>query len=864
MFRYKEVIRQETIIMEIWKEKLGTANPEYINSINTLTNCLLELPDYPEAIRFATEALNAAKNVYGINNMHYVEALFNISSYYKKIGNISEYLNFESEAIKIWGNKLDMKNHRYILSLEQLADDYFNNGLHAEAIQLRKEAIEVSKKLYGTTSFVHSSALKGLAEYYVDIRRYQKAIRLSKESAEIDRIMYGPDNHLYAYTLSWLAHIYYCMGNYNEAIRLNTNALKICLEMDFQKILRKKALYYFKVGNYDEALRLKTEDVNIEDSTMCDISIGSIRKKYWKDRKMIFTEEYPKYVYMIQSPEAIDNLYDKSALFAKGFLLQTDIEARKLILESGDTMALAKYEELTGSLSMYNKLIEKPIKERYMDADSLHYVIVEQEKELMKMSEAYGDMMRNLKLTWRDVEQKLGKEDIALEFLDFPLTEDSTMYIALALKQGYDHPHLVTLFEKKQLDAIPDSTYYESDAMYRLVWEPLGEELKGVKNIYFAPSGELHRIGIEYLPDTEERPMQERYNLYRLSSTRQIVMGEPAENGKWVIPVSRMFAAAGILGLLCLGGISAKRRKWGKAEWASLVVCLLAGTAAILCQRRQFAFAHGGHGGIVYGGLDYNAQMSVPLDTMKEDVYVDRASVDSLRLGGKVNYLPGTKKESIRIAGRMKRRLIPCTYYSDTLGTEETFKHLDGGKNALLHIATHGFYLAEETTKREDIRTQLVMMMGEDRPKYSEDKAMTRSGLLLAGCNHALKHEPIPETAEDGILTAEEIASLDLRGMELVALSACQTGLGEITSGEGVFGLQRGFKNAGVKSILMSLWKVDDQATAILMDEFYKNYLSGKSKQESLLEAQRHLREYKNGVYASPRYWAAFILLDGL
>ena len=726
----------------------------------------------------------------------------------------------------------DISEHiKYVQSLDNKATEKARHGKYVEAIQLEEEAIEIRKQVLGTEHPDYATSLNNLAQYYSNLGNYEKAIQLGKQALEIRKQVLGTEHPDYAMSLGNLAFLHYDQGNYIES------------------------------------QQLRTMESNIANTFICNQFIGlSSQQRYnlWNKWEQLFYKNYPTSVYRQQAPEAVSNLYDKSALFAKGLLLQTDIEVRKLILESGDSMALAKYEELAGNLAMYNRLIEKPIEERYLDADSLHSAIEKQEGELIEMSQAYGDMMRSLKLTWRDVEQKLGEEDIALEFLDFPLTEDSTMYIALALKQGYDHPHLVALFEKKQLDAIPDSTYYESDAMYRLVWEPLTEELEGVKNIYFAPSGELHRIGIEYLPDTEERPMQERYNLYRLSSTRQIVMGELAEDGKWVIPVSWILAAAGILGLLCLGGISVKRRKWGKAEWASLAVCLLAGTAAILCQRRQFAFAHGGHGGIVYGGLDYNAQMSTPLDTMREDVYINRAVVDSLRLSGKVNYLPGTKKESSRIAGRMRRRLIPCTYYSDTLGTEETFKQLDGGKNALLHIATHGFYLAEETTKREDIRTQLVMMRGEDRPRYSEDKAMTRSGLLLAGCNHALKHEPIPETAEDGILTAEEIASLDLRGMELVALSACQTGLGEITSGEGVFGLQRGFKNAGVKSILMSLWKVDDQATAILMDEFYKNYLSGKSKQESLLEAQRHLREYKNGVYASPRYWAAFILLDGL
>jgi CHAT domain-containing protein len=146
----------------------------------------------------------------------------------------------------------------------------------------------------------------------------------------------------------------------------------------------------------------------------------------------------------------------------------------------------------------------------------------------------------------------------------------------------------------------------------------------------------------------------------------------------------------------------------------------------------------------------------------------------------------------------------------------------------------------------------------------TEDKALTRSGLVMSGANHILEDEELPDNVEDGILTAKEISDVDLRGLDLVVLSACQTGLGDISQGEGVFGLQRGFKKAGANSILMSLWEVDDKATQILMTQFYKNLLSGQSKRLALLSAQKHLREIEGGKYDKPRYWAAFILLDGL
>ena len=139
---------------------------------------------------------------------------------------------------------------------------------------------------------------------------------------------------------------------------------------------------------------------------------------------------------------------------------------------------------------------------------------------------------------------------------------------------------------------------------------------------------------------------------------------------------------------------------------------------------------------------------------------------------------------------------------------------------------------------------------------------MTRSGLLFSGANNALqKGYRKQEGVDDGILTAKEIAQLDLRGTDLLVLSACQTGLGRV-SGEGVFGLQRGFKKAGVSTILMSLWEVDDDATRLLMTTFYKAIESGQPKTAALKTAQTAVKGCREHDYSSPYYWAAFILLD--
>ncbi|MCI9284793.1 MAG: CHAT domain-containing protein [Muribaculaceae bacterium] len=190
-------------------------------------------------------------------------------------------------------------------------------------------------------------------------------------------------------------------------------------------------------------------------------------------------------------------------------------------------------------------------------------------------------------------------------------------------------------------------------------------------------------------------------------------------------------------------------------------------------------------------------------------------------------------------------------------GTETSFKAYSGKYGRVLHISTHGFFDSGVDNDTADGALTI------------EDKALQRSGLLMAGAaNKYAGMADIPDDLDDGILTAAEIADLDLSKVEIAVLSACETGLGQVT-GDGVFGLQRGFKKAGAGSILMSLWKVDDDATCRLITEFYRHWLGDpatglrpQSKHTALEMAKASVRT--NPQWNDPYYWAAFILLDAL
>ena len=818
---YVETLNLMTEAMEIYKRVLGTEHPNYAISLNNLANYYLQVGNYSEAIRLGIEAMELHKRVMGIEHPLYANTLCNLASYYSCVGNYSEAIRLGTEAMEIYKRVLGTEHSDYARSLHILAN--INSGMdnYSEAIRLGTEAMEIYKRVLGTEHSDYARSLHSLAAYYAYVGNFSEAIRLGTEAMEIRKRVLGKDHPHYATSLHNLADYYSNIGNYHEAIRLVTEAMEIYNKIigtghpHYAQALFHLGSYYSNIGNYSESFYFLRHYLSNTQSfvlhNFTELS-SRIQESMWTyNYAYNFNTLLPYFVSKYQTNQTISELYDKTCLFAKGILLNTSIEIQKLILESGDSVMIEKFNALSSNISIYNKLIEKPIKERFMNADSLNRIIEQQEMVLARESKAYGDYTHNLTISWKDVQSKLDDNDIAVEFLDFPvLNTDSTIYVALTLKKGYDTPHMVTLFEEKQLKSIPENVYYTQDAVANLVWKPLEEELKGVRNIYFAPSGDLHKIGIEYLPISKTVNICDVYTLHRLSSTRQLVVIHDESKGKNTI---------------------------------------------------------------IYGGINYDEKsktISTDTTSTKESVlrsaFSFRANVDSLSLRNSYDYLEGTKKEADMIVKDMEQHSVPYIYYSGTDGTEESFKKLDGTRPKVMHIATHGFYFTEAEVQKSQFAGPEIELLndgGLQAGRIVEQKPMTRSGLLFSGCNRTVCHERVPDEEEDGILTAQEISTLDLRGLDLVVLSACQTGLGDIISGEGVFGLQRGFKKAGAKTIIMSLWNVNDESTMKMMTSFYHHYLEGMSKEDAFHAAQEELRKDSPSQQERPD-WASFIMLDGL
>jgi CHAT domain-containing protein len=182
----------------------------------------------------------------------------------------------------------------------------------------------------------------------------------------------------------------------------------------------------------------------------------------------------------------------------------------------------------------------------------------------------------------------------------------------------------------------------------------------------------------------------------------------------------------------------------------------------------------------------------------------------------------------------------------------------------ILHIATHGFFLPDQESDAGKVMLEDESTILRDKTHGSRlerfmkrhvENPLLRSGLALAGVNTWIQEGSVPPKAEDGILTAEDVSGLDLSDTELVVLSACETGMGEVHAGEGVFGLQRSFVLAGVRTLVMSLWKVPDWRTQELMQDFYGHFDEGYPCSDALRKAQLMIK----ARYAHPFNWGAFI-----
>ncbi len=895
--------------VNIRRKVLGPQHPDYAVSLLVLADCLKNGEHSAEALSNLKEAIPILRKHQGTHPREFAEALNSLARLYYQNGLLDEAINASNELLELETRIIGRDHNSTKKTMRNLVKFYREKGDELNAFRLQNELNEMTGSSQTEDSRVQPSQfdyMMMLAQNYQQRGEYSKAAALYQRISDyyLEKIESGKANtidSLFAPEyLQSAASAYRQMGDYYHAFSATYDActllegLGLTHDTTYVDLLNQIALYCYRNNNIqraydyaqkgieildsnpnmgsdnttyvtslrilswclddsdlkDDAVHMSKRAISILDemglthSTLYAITQRELaehlllssdvenafsiyteslellrqnllhyfagqslqeRKTAWNQVRHIFSNTFPQfsftYNYVHQPIDDASALYDYSALFSKGLMLSTEISVEEQIQRLGDTSLMASLDSLRSIRNNIERLYENPSAANQGAAAKLISQADRIEKELAIRLKAGGfDFAQPLTVSWREVQQSLGSKDIAIEFITFAINNDADIEatLALTLRSDDPYPQSTLIIDSGVFDYLEDDTQIRDLQLYDIIWGKLADRLEGIENVYFSPSGPLHSLSIENLPGCEE------YKFYRLTSTRELVKS-----------------------------------------------------------RNKHHISHA----VLYGGLNYSTSVEDMIaqsqayrqdGTHSTQLSNSRSAILELRgaIGGP-KFLDGTVEEVNDIGSLLNdKQHLTVTKLMGDEGNEESFKALSKQDVQLLHIATHGFYSKASAEKDySDIVENLPQ-------RNSEDEALSRSGLLLAGASNALEGD-VPDEVEDGLLTAQEIAQIDLSDMDMVVLSACETALGDVSSSEGVFGLQRGFKKAGANSILMSLWKVDDDATCMLMTEFYCNWIGlGKTKHDALELAKEAVRNHPG--WEDPKYWAAFILLDGL
>ena len=683
------------------------------------------------------------------------------------------------------------------------------------------KVLEWAKSNFGEESANYATSLQNLGAFYFYQSKYSEAENYLSKSVEIRKKILGNNHPDYALSLDSLAKLFSILNEYTKALSLNIESLEIRKKVleknhpDYISSLCSLAENYQDLNLYKNAALYFDDFVKMKQERMIEDFYGFTEEEivnYLKInnfeliRPLSFLNDFS-----INYPEINIDFY-RNELLIKNLSLRNQERITKSIQKSGSQSLRDKYQQFLANKIEIKKQKELPLAKRPVNFARLIDETKEIEKELSKESSSFSDFKNAISITLNDVKNNLTSKEAAIDLISFryykKTVTDSIVYAAFILKKDSKVPKFVSLFEEKQLDFLLGRNKIQNDitridkqylekSISDLFLKLLEKELQGITTIYLSPSGLGHQIDFAALPLSGNQTLGEKYNLHILSSPAELV-----------------------------------DYKVSSLDNKNNIELLL------------------------YGGIDYNK--SNPKTEIDKEIVESTNDITALRTQSGISgfdYLNGTNNEINQIQLKGNLNGFTTTVYKESEATEESIKQLDGRTTPyVLHLATHGFFFPDP---KQEIPNDIFAEQGKSKIYKASDDPMMRSGLLLAGANNYWGKTTGNTTTEDGILTASEISNIDLSACQLVVLSACETGLGEVKGSEGVFGLQRAFKMAGVKNIIMSLWKVPDTQTAELFDIFYSECFAGKTIHEAFQSAQSQMK-----AKYSPYYWAGFVLLE--
>ncbi len=870
MGRLSEAEILQKRVLQIYEEGLGGDHPSVGASLNNLASIYYRLGRYAEAVTLFERAAHIEEKIFGPDHYHvatdwnnqataltamgrYAEAeplylrvlkireknpapqelgyaLNNLGKHYSETGRYAEAEPLFKKAAQVWEEGHGPESPMVAVALGNLAHLYQVTGRYAEAEPLLQKAVTIHDKAFGPEHPEVAIDLNGLGNLYRVTNRNSKAEQALRKALTIWEKSTGVETSKMASTQKNLANLYRATGKTVEAELLLLQALEIrekTLGGDHPQVasvLVDLASLNAGMGKHTEAYGLFLEGNNIHARTR-----ESVFTLLSERQKLTFVQSQTPAVhtflahtaqFMTNDSNAVEASFS-SWLYWKGAVQEAEGRYLTALIHSEDPEIQKKWEALqTVRRQTARMWIAGPGK---MKLDLYRNILMEQERkkelleaELSRLSQGYALEQRVGRADPQRIAALLPQGGVYLDYarIDFyeHLTDQRTdaHYLVFVLTGGPAYKvHLLDLGLAEKTDSL--ITAYREQIrqtvekgqpgrqqtrqmrkygreLYEILVQPISLFLNGSKHLLVSPDGLLHMIPWEVLVTHQGDYLLEKYQITYLASGKDIV-------------------------------------KWDQQ--------LSGNDQAIVMADPDFDFSLQKRTGILnMTGTEVDPLRGSAISQLKD-----------LRFSG----LPESREEAKKIASVLENQMqIPVHLYLDQKASEEALLSLKSPR--VLHLATHGYFLEEETSDGAmplDLTEQGI-------PDAAWEHPSLRSGIALAGANQSLK-----EGGDEGLVNAIKIESMNLHGTELVVLSACDTGMGNIHNGEGVFGFKRSFVLAGAQTLILSLWKIPDQTTRQLMTNFYTYWTSGLSKSESLRRARLEIRK----SYDHPFYWAAFQLV---
>ena len=785
------------------KEKvLGPDHPDTALGLNNLASLYRDQGKYSKAEPLYIRSLAIKEKALGPDHPDVANSLNNLALLYRDQGKYSKVEPLYIRSLAIREKALGPDHPDVAISLNSLAILHEDQGKFSKVEPLYIRSLAITEKALGPDHPDVATSLNNLAVFYQKESKYSKSEPLHIRSLAITEKALGPDHPDVAKSLNNLAWLYHYQGKYSKAEPLHVRSLAItekALGPDHPDVansldnLALVGLYLKGNGNINSILLLERA-LAIESSWLIrELPLMPDQARSDQIKKMSSSWQIPFGI--TEKLSAARELALNTRLNRQGML--QEIQQRQGLLLSASGALKEKIQDLQGVIQQLSS-VNLPQAKR---------AVLNEQRNLLQ-SDLYRELP-NLAIetvSIADVAKALPADGVLVEFQKyrpFDLSKPewrSSQYLALVLKPNGS----ITAINLGPAAAI-DVTIHKG-------LTATSQGFSDAPEIWAKLSKQVLQPLLPHLLGSKQWFLSLDGELNRVPFAAIPAPQKPE------IPL----AEAVQLRLITTGRELLRLQKPNANSTAALVMA----------------------------NPSYNLQTAAPSTESSVAVPAENqrrsAAIDSKQW----QPLPATEQEGSQISALLSSPLL-----SGTKATTTALLPQHGPK--VLHIATHGFFVADQETKASNPLRAIQEDSFQVKGLRQEDPQL-RSGLVLAGAN-----QPTLDPNDDGYLTSAEVLNLNLKGTELVVLSACSTGQGDVRTGEGVYGLQRSLTVAGARSTLLSLWKVDDAATAEFMLRFYKRLKAGEGRSDALAAVQKEFRDGAagNGQWKEPYYWAAWQLV---